>query len=871
MRIPILALLLVCAEAIAAPELLTGDGLEPLPTDTKPIRYHIAVTPDVAAGRFIAHADLEFEVVNPTRRIVVNALELDITSARLRDGAAAEIIRDDARQRVIFQMPKQLSRGAHTLAVDYSGRIHDNIGGIFRVRYPTTEGVEKQMLFTYLCCIGTARLFAPIWDQPDLKAVFDLELTIPRGLTAVSNMPISRRTDVDEARERVEFASTPRMSTYLLFFSVGEFDRITRRLGTTELGVVLQKGHGEQGRFALDATADAVDYYNRYFDTHYPLPKLDSVGMPGAARFGAMENWGAILYFEPYMVIDSALSTEADAQTVYSIVTHEVAHQWFGNLVTMEWWDDLWLNEGFASWMASKIADRNHPEWKMWVHAADSRESGIRLDARSTTHPIIRKVKNLEEAELAFDDITYEKGSAVIRMIEGWAGPEAFRAAIRAHIRNHAYGNAVTDDLWKELEKTSPRAVTAIARDFTTQSGVPLIEVLSTRCAPDEKSTTVTLRQRQFGLDEPSKGQRLWHVPVIAGVVGEKHVARAIVRGSQPARLEVPGCGPIKVNLGETGYFRTQYDEASLAALRDRFAQLSVADQVGLMKDVRGLADGGYISLATYFDIADSLPADADPLAILDYARTVQDLTQLYQGMPSEQAFRAFASRRFASLLQRTGWTARPGEAANVGLLRNTLIETLALLDDQATIAEARRRFEGFPRDSTLVPGPIRKSLVAAVGAGADSATFDDFIARAGRATDSAGQRLYLMSLGAANDPDIARRALQLCFTDDVPPQLFETMFREVAKRHPQLALDVAMQNFDAIQLRSAGHGGKFMAIIAGNGIDAAFAKAYARFAAAKLGNDAKESTTRAKALILFRDQLRRRELPQVDAWLQRH
>ena len=826
--------------------------------------------PDAAAGRFEATAQLDFEVLKPTRRVTVNALELDIASAELSNGGAARIVKDDARQRVSFEFAKALPAGKHSIVVKYSGRIYDNVGGVFRVKYPTADGTASEMLFTHLCCIGTARRFAPMWDQPDLKAVFEIELVVPKRLTAVSNMPVTQRSEIEGDRARVQFAPTPKMSSYLLFFAVGDFDRLTRTVDGVELGVVLQKGKGAKGRFALDATADALDYYNKYFGVPYPLPKLDSIGMPGAGNFGAMENWGAVFYFEPFVTLDPALSTERDAQTVYEVVTHEVAHQWFGNLVTMEWWDDLWLNEGFASWMASKIGDRIHPEWKVWLHAAGSRERAIRLDASATTHPIIRQVKNLEEAELAFDEITYEKGSAVIRMIEGWVGEDAFRTAIRAHIRNHAYGNAVTADLLRELDKASARPVSAIARDFTETAGVPLIEVLSTRCAPGAKSTTVTLRQRRFGLDAASKAQRLWRVPVTAAVLGSRDVAHQVVRGERPVRMEVAGCGPVKVNFSETGYFRTLYDADSLAALRSGFAKLSVADQLGLLKDSRGLAEGDYLSFATYFDIADALPADADPLLLVDYAETAKDLDRLYEGLPAQAGFRSFARNRFGAMLKAVGWTARPGEPANTSLLRDTLIEVLAAMGDDATLAEARRRFAGADRDPALMPGAVRKAILGAVGAGADAAAFEELRGRAARATDSAEQRLYLLSLAGSSDPGIAQRVLELSFTDAVPHQLFETMFQEVAEHHPQLAFRYGVQRYDTIATRSGAYAPMLMASLAANAVDASFIDELAKFSADRLGNEGKESVERASTAILYRDQLRRRGLPQVDGWLQK-
>ena len=580
-----------------------------------------------------------------------------------------------------------------------------------------------------------------------------------------------------------------------------------------------------------------------------------------------MENWGAIFYFEPYLSSIRS-SREADRQRVFEVVVHEVAHQWFGNLVTMTWWDDLWLNEGFASWMAAKTTDHFHPGWNMWLHNADSREQAMRLDASVTTHPIIRAVKTLEEAELAFDDITYEKGSQVIRMMEAWVGEDAFRTAIRAHMRNHAYDTAVTGDLVREIDKVSKFPVADIARDFTEQAGVPMIEVLSTQCDRAKMTTSVSLKQSRFALDEPSKAARSWHVPVTAVVAGGKEIVRRIVRGPEAVQLDVPGCGAVKVNVRETGYFRTLYDAQSLASLRANYAALSLADQLGLLKDSRGLAEGQYLSFATYFDIADRLPATADPLLLLDYVRTAREIDRLYQGLPTQSGFRTFAVPRFAAILQRVGWVAAEGEPANTAILRDELIEQLGRMGDAATIAEANRRMRGSEKDPALLPAAGRAAAVRAAGAGATLATYEDFASRATRASDSAEKTLYLLSIGGANDPAIAKRVLTLALTNAVPSQLVSELIEAVARRHPELAFDFAAEHYDALVAAIGDYTPMYIARLASYGVDAAFARKFMSFSESRLGKNARESSLRAQAEILHWNRVRQAGLPQIDAWV---
>ena len=284
--------------------------------------------------------------------------------------------------------------------------------------------------------------------------------------------------------QHVRFGTTPPMSSYLLFFGAGDFERSHRSVDGVDVGVVVKRGDLSQANFVLDSAVDILHYYNDYFGTPFPLPKLDLIAGPGeSVTFGAMENWGAIFSWEYEMLVDPRISSEDKRQRAYIVAAHEMAHQWFGDLVTMQWWDDLWLNEGFASWMESKVTDHFHPEWNIWLQRLDDRQKAMELDARQGTHPIITPLVDSEQAQEAFDEIAYEKGSAVIRTLESYLGEEAFRDGVRRYIRERAYGNAVTDDLWQQMDRGSSRPITQIAHDLTLQAGVPMISELSSTCA----------------------------------------------------------------------------------------------------------------------------------------------------------------------------------------------------------------------------------------------------------------------------------------------------------------------------------------------------------------------------------------------------
>ena len=490
-----------------------------LPRGVVPTHYEVSVTPDAAALTFSGRATIAIEVLEPTASITLNAIDLRFATVQLSGGGTAaaftapKVAVDAAAQTATFTFARPLPRGDYRLAIDYAGKIGTQAVGLFALDYDTPAG-RKRALFTQFEN-SDARRFIPSWDEPAYRAAFDLEAIVPSGEMAVSNMPVAQRTDLGNGRSRVRFAPSPRMSTYLLFLAVGDLDRATTRVGDTEIGVVTKKGALDQAQFALDSSALVLREYNDYFGTPYPLPKLDNIAAPGRSQFfGAMENWGAIFTFEYALLVDPSISTEGDRQGIFETAAHEISHQWFGDLVTMAWWDDLWLNEGFASWMAGRTTEKLHPEWNSALQAVTSRDAALERDALATTHPVVQRVETVEQANQAFDVITYQKGEAVIRMLEGYVGAEAWRAGVRRYIRAHAYGNTVSDDLWRDIEAEVGKPITAIAHDFTLQPGVPLVTVGDVACR--EGASQVSLTQGELSKDRPDKKPLAWRVPVIA-------------------------------------------------------------------------------------------------------------------------------------------------------------------------------------------------------------------------------------------------------------------------------------------------------------------------------------------------------------------
>jgi aminopeptidase N len=530
-----LAILAFSMSAQAAPKAKSAAAVKPshvaLPTNVRPERYDILIRPNAEKLSFSGHEDVTLNVTSATDRIVLNAADIAFQKASLSGQTGGpKVVLDKEQQTAAFIFDHAIAPGHYKLSLDFTGVIYEQASGLFALDYTSEGGKKQRAIFTQFEN-SDARRFIPCWDEPGVKAVYALKVEAPTNQMAVSNMPVARTEPTAGGAQSVQFADTPKMSSYLLFFALGDFERIHRQVGKTDIGVIMRRGKTAQAQFALDAAAEILPWYNDYFGTPYPLPKLDFIAGPGQSQFfAAMENWGAIYYFDYALLIDPKLSTEQDKQNVYVDIAHEMAHQWFGDLVTMAWWDDLWLNEGFASWMENKTTDHFHPEWKIWLQTKAGEQAAMRTDGRGGTHPVITPIHDVFAAANAFDNITYQKGHAVIHMLEDYVGPDVFRAGVRNYIAHHAYGNIVTDDLWTEVDKVSPKKITAIAHDFTLQAGVPLISATQTS---GKTKAGVQVTQSRFGADAASKAPRSWRTPVAVTGLGDPW--RMVVSAKAPA------------------------------------------------------------------------------------------------------------------------------------------------------------------------------------------------------------------------------------------------------------------------------------------------------------------------------------------------
>lgn len=864
--------LATAAFPVAVPATATEQTTTQLPRDVRPTHYDIALAPNAQALTFAGKVSIAIEVLEPTTSITLNALDITIQSARLSDSSGAsypepKIQIDEAGQTATLTFDKKLAPGNYRLALDYQGKISTQANGLFAIDYDTPAG-HKRALYTQFEN-SDARRMIPSWDEPVYKATFSLEATVPANQMAVSNMPIAQRTELPGGRALIRFAKTPKMSTYLLFFGLGEFDRATARVGPTEVGVVTQKGSTAQAAFALESAQAILREYNDYFAIPYPLPKLDNIASPGGSQFfSAMENWGAIFTFEDAILLNPAISTQADKQAAFSIAAHEMAHQWFGDLVTMSWWDDLWLNEGFATWMASRTTTLMHPEWNTALETVSERESAMLRDSLATTHPVVQHVATVEQASQAFDSITYEKGAAVIRMLEGYVGEDAWRTGVRQYIKKHAYGNTVSDDLWREIEAAAKKPVLAIAHDFTLLPGVPMIRVGEPVCT--EGKTTLQLTQGEFSRDQPDKKPLKWHVPVIVQAQGSEAVRTVVTDGK--ATVTAPGCGLVIVNAGQSGYYRTLYTPPHFAKIKAGFASLAAIDQLGILTDAWSLGLNGQQPATDALELAAATPVQADPQVWGTIAAVFEDFNDLYAGTGARQeAFRKFAIAKLTPVLARIGWKEQPGELDTVATLRDELIHTLSALGDPAVIAEARRRYAASKTDASAIPGPLRKTILGVVARHADAATWDQLHAAAQREkTPLIKDHLYLL-LSSTQDAALARRALDLSLTTEPGATNSAQMISQVAKLHPDLAFDFAIAHMKQVNGKvDASSRSRYYPGLAATSVDAAMIGKVNAYATANLAPSSRRDAETTAARIAYRIKVREERLPEVDAWLAR-
>jgi len=773
------------AAAASTPSTGPHPRREVLPDSVVPLHYELALAPDAESLTFTGKVAITIDVIAAGPAITLNAAGLSFDHASVDGGPEAQVSFDKELGRATLTFAGAIAPGQHRLNIAYHGAIGRATQGFFAMDYVGPDGPRRTLATNFEP--ADARDLLPCWDEPARKATFAVSIDVPKDRMAISNMPIAQVVSLSSTTQRVRFQQSPKMSTYLLFVGVGDFERIQTRVDGVDVGVVVKRGDTAKAAYALDQAGKLLHYYNDYFGIRYPLPKLDLIAAPGEIVGGSMENWGAIFYSHNHLLFDPGNSTEQDRQLVFEVVAHEMAHQWFGDLVTMAWWDDLWLNEGFARWMQTYAADDLHPEWETGLQAAAIFEYGKRADSVPSTHPVVQEVNTAEQAQQAFDAITYDKGAAIITMINGYVGRERFRDGVRRYMRAHAYGNTVDTDLWTPVQEVAGLPILGIERDFTRQEGLPLVTANRT-------SRGARLVQTRF-VDDPSTlagvVPQKWRLPLAVGPVeGPKHYV--LLQGS----AELTQLPPLLVNAGQLGYARVLYRAELFDSLKPRLAALPAVDQLGFLNDAWALTVAGDTPAAYLMDPVALLPAGANPVVWDRALDLIEQLDRQYDDGPPRQAYRRFVLGLLAPLAAGLGPRGGANEASNLEILRSHLQETRGRLGDAGVQTSARAQM-----DAGTGSAAEQRTAVNIVAAQADSKTFDTLLLRAQQTADPLQKAHLFRALAGVADPALARRMIEVALSDQVPAGSNEGLLLRLARWHPDVTWEVLAPRLEDPQL----------------------------------------------------------------------
>jgi len=840
--------------AIAATAAYASDhsSREVLPDTVTPTHYDLLVSPDAEALTFRGRVAITVAVKSSVQEIVLNADGLVFDRVRI-DGEGALTAKEDQKlSRQTLHADHLIAVGRHTLTIEYHGKIGRSTSGFFAMDYAGPEGPRRTLATQFEP--AAARLLLPCWDEPARKATFSLAVETPKDRMAVSNMPVTEITALSGTMQRVRFAETPKMSTYLLFLGIGDFERIHKTVDAVDVGVVFKRGDADKAAYALDQAGRLLHYYNDYFGTPYALPKLDLIAAPGAV--GSTENWGAIYFAQAQLLIDPVASTEEDRQDVFRVVSHEMAHQWFGDLVTMSWWDNLWLNEGFATWMQSYAADALHPEWKTGLRALSIFERGKQEDAIPSTHPVVQTVLTADQAGQAFDRITYSKGAGVITMLNAYVGSDAFREGMRRYMHEHAFGNTVDSDLWSVIQDAAGKPILDIERDLTRQEGVPLNRV-------SEKGTTTILSEGRFAADPTTIAKvaaQTWRLPITVKSLANGELQTKIVGAS--TQFVLPS--PVLVNVGQTTYARVLYSNAGIAALVEHMTLLSAADQLGLMNDTLALGLAGYTRATNVLALVKALSVDADPIVWQGAIGMLRNLDIYFSPGADKVAYRNFALGLLHPLADRLGDAGRSGEGSDVEILRASLLRTLGEFGDPAVIAWAARSL----RDPVGSPAD-RRTALDVVASQADLPTFNSLLEEASAERDPLNKQRSYETLARVQDPALVRRMVEIAFGDGPPAGTGPYLLLPLAVNHPDLVWQLALPHLEDPKLSLENRmRWKFALYVAGKSALPAREVELKAYEARNVPESARRSFAGALAAIRQNRLITQNAVPEIARWI---
>jgi puromycin-sensitive aminopeptidase len=746
-----------------------------LPRTAVPSRYDLRLEPDLTTLTFRGQETVALEITETVSELMLNATELAIDSASLENDRGetirASATMDEATERCRLALASPASRGRWRLRLVFRGTLNDKLRGFYRSVYKDPSGVTRTLAATQFEATDARRAF-PCWDEPSFKAVFSVTLAIDPALTAVSNTAVVGET-LENGRKVVRFADTIVMSTYLVAFVVGELEATEPVLvGRTPLKIFCVPGKKRLARFGQEIAAASLAFFEDYYGMPYPGDKLDLLAIPDFAA-GAMENLGAITFRETALLVDESAASHAELERVADVVAHENAHMWFGDLVTMTWWNGIWLNEAFATFMEMLAVDAWKPEWQRWTTFGVSRAAAMSLDGLHSTRPIEFPVTSPRDADAMFDVLTYEKGASVLRMLEQYLGAVVFREGVRDYLRTHRFGNADTGDLWAALGRSAQQPIPAVMDGWIFRPGYPVVTV-----SRDPGGHLVLSQQRFNYLREPlppaqAEPEQPWQVPVqLRLYTGTQTVEERVLLAEREARLRVRGgAQAIVANAGGHGFYRVRYAPDLLEALLTRVETLAPIERFNLVNDAWALTVAGLMPLTAYLDLTARFRGERDRNVWTVLIASFYSLNRVLE--PGDRRrLAALVRDRVRPAFDALGWTPRAGEDELRRQLRGDLIRVLGVLGDDGEIqTRAAEVYRAHLTDPSAVDPNVLPAVIAVLAHVGDAARYDDFLRRFRAATTPQEEQRYLYALAGFRDPALIRGTLERTVNAEIRTQ----------------------------------------------------------------------------------------------------
>ncbi len=778
-----------------------------LPGGASPDHYALTVNINFATNSYEGDETIDLKLTKPSDTITLNALEIDFHEVTVSAGGktqTAKVSTNTKNETATFTVPDQLPAGPAKVHITYTGHLNDKLRGFYLSTYKGRKYEVSQMEST------DARVAFPCFDEPAYKATFDLTAIIDKGDTAISNGEVVSDTPGPGDKHTIKFSQSPKMSSYLVALTVGDWKCVSDHTDGVKVSVCTVPGKENLAQFPLEASKYILHYYDQYYGIKYPLPKLDNIAVPDFLA-GAMENWGAIIYRESALLVDDKTASVGTKQNVADTIAHEMAHQWFGDLVTMAWWDDIWLNEGFATWMTPHPLAQWKPEWMEGQQVADNTERALSGDGSRNTRAIHQEAETRGEIEQLFDGIAYGKSAAVLHMLEAYLGPETFRKGVNLYLKEHAYGNATAADFWTAMAHASKQPIDQIMPTFVLQKGAPFVDV-SAKC--DGGNTTLQLSQKRYfntPEDFNKPNDELWQIPICAkGINGDSAgQQQCFVMTKREQQFTMKGCSKfVFPNANALGYYRFNYDAPGLHQLGSGVeTALTPEERIALMGNEWALMRIGKHSVGDYLALGAQLKNTPGSVLLASFGQHLNLIHDYMLTDADRPEFEAWLRTQFSPVLQQLGYNGRPNDTPEEKQKRAILFEGLGnLANDPEVIQQAHTMVQQYMKDPASVDSTLAGAVVAVAARHGDAELYNQYLAQIKKAASPQEQYRYFYSLPEFTQPELTKQTLDSVLTPEVRGQDLYILLPLLADPASQDATWNFMRtHFDQLQAKTGG------------------------------------------------------------------